>query len=81
MIIRPANPPRPDWFRIIVDLERAGVSHESIGRYCGRTKRWAAALKYEIHRDPRYPDGVSLLELWAKSTGRAVTDVPCRPLG
>ena len=50
-----------DWFRIISDLERAGWTHARIGKHHGVHPTTITAWKRGI--EPRYSDGVKLLEL------------------
>lgn len=64
-----------DWFRVIVDLERAGWSHERVAAECLRSSGWVQLLK-DLTRSPRHDDGEALLALWGQATGRARNDAP-----
>lgn len=75
-MMKPTRLPRPDWSQVIKDLEFARLSHEEIGAYCGRSSAWVQALKDFTHRDPRFPDGMGLLNLWCVRTGKTVAEVP-----
>ncbi len=67
---------RIDWFRVIVELERARYSHERIAAELMRSKGWVSNLKSVPGTEPRHSDGQALLALWARATGRPVHDAP-----
>lgn len=67
---------RVDWFRVIVELERLGHSHERIAAECMRGKTWAWALKNVPDTEPRYRDGVALLAFWSEQTGKPASEYP-----
>jgi hypothetical protein len=66
---------RIDWFRIIVDLERARWSHERVAVECMRSKGWVAALK-DGASQPRHDDGEHLVSLWMRATGNPRAAAP-----
>jgi hypothetical protein len=67
---------RTDWFRVIVDLERAGYSLDRIAAECLRGKTWAWSLKNVPDTEPRFHDGMLLLGLWAQATGKNRAEPP-----
>ena len=50
-----------DWWRVITDLEKAGWTHERIGRELGVHKSTVTAWKRGV--EPRHSDGARLLDL------------------
>lgn len=70
----PANDERTDWFRVIVDLERAGYSHCSIASVCGVSKRTVGGWKQGS--SPKFDDGKLLLRLWETVTGNGQESAP-----
>lgn len=56
-----------DWFRVIVDVERAGYTHANISVAISVPRRTIGSWK--AGTAPRYEDGVRMLELWARVTG------------
>lgn len=65
-----------DWFRVIVDLERSGFSHERIALECMRSKGWVNNLKCIPGTEPRHRDGVVLLAIWSDATGKKALQAP-----
>jgi hypothetical protein len=72
---------RIDWFRVIVDLERARWSLERIAVAVERSKGWVSNLKNIPGTEPRFHDGLMLLGLWSQVTGkdRASVEVQHHP--
>jgi hypothetical protein len=70
-----------DWWRVIVDLNRAGWSDERIGKECGCDRSTVTRLRndfeYSIAREPLYRLGVAILALWMAELGRGAADIPC----
>lgn len=64
-----ANQLRVDWFRVIVDLSRAGYSHAAIGAAIDCPKSTVQGWKQGA--TPKYDDGELLITLWA-----AVMELP-----
>lgn len=62
--------PHIDWFRVIVDLERSGLTQAEIGEYCGRSQNQVSAYKSIPNTEPRFHVGMLMLELWAQRTGK-----------
>lgn len=67
---------RIDWFRVVVDLERSGLSLERIAAECLRGKTWAWSLKNIPDTEPRFHDGLLLLGLWARHSGKDQAEAP-----
>lgn len=63
--------PSVDWFRILSDLRRAGMSQCAVARVLGvprnRVKHWA------VGKLPRYDDGRALLYLWRRACFRKLS--------
>lgn len=57
---------RVDWFRIIVDLERAGYSHAAIGSAIDCPKSTVQGWKQGA--TPKFDDGDLLIVLWCAVT-------------
>lgn len=63
-----------DWFRVIVDLGRAGLSYRAIADRIGCGKNTVAG--WANGAEPRHSDGQALLALWSERTGRPVSEAP-----
>lgn len=61
---------RIDWWQVISDLERAGISHERVASECMRSKGWVAKFKTCPDTEPRFHDGTLLLALWEQHVGK-----------
>lgn len=65
-----------DWFRILADLQRCGLSLRQVATRVGCT-RWRI---YEVWRgatpDLRHADGERVLDLWCKLTKRSKDQAP-----
>ncbi len=66
-----------DWFRVIVDIERSGLSHRAIAEQAGCGMGTIHGLKV-LHAQPRFGRGVRILMLWLDRTGRSAAEVPTR---
>lgn len=66
--------PRTDWFRVLADLQRAGISQSDVSRMLGvwqsTVARWAEG------NEPRHCHGEFVLELWCAKLGKARSEVP-----
>lgn len=60
----PVNTQRRDWFRILRDLARVGVSYADVGRRCNRNPSTVA--KWAEGADPKDTDARIVLALYAK---------------
>jgi hypothetical protein len=65
-----------DWFRIIIDLERAGFSHGRIADECLMGKTWVWSLKNVPDHEPRHWDGQVLLSVWSTAMDMPASDAP-----
>lgn len=65
---------RLDWFRIIDDLKRQGVSLYGIEVAIGVSVD--KLFNYKRGGEPRHSDGEKLLRLWAQVTGKATDAAP-----
>lgn len=63
-----------DWFRVISDIERSGMTHREIARHlhaaCSTIAYWKQGA------EPRYSDGERLVRLWELVTHRHPSDLP-----
>lgn len=69
--------PRIDWFRLMVDLDRAGYPGR---RVSSELKIPYPTLKSRAYHDaePRFQDGEALVNLWVSVLGRDPSLVPRR---
>ncbi|HGB5893257.1 TPA: helix-turn-helix domain-containing protein [Salmonella enterica subsp. enterica serovar Kottbus] len=58
---------RPDWFSVISDLERTGMTQREIADHIGVSK--STVNSWKQYNEPRYNSGAALLELWKKHQG------------
>lgn len=69
--------PPVDWFRVLAELQRAGLSQCEVARSLSlsrnRVKEWARG------KCPRYDDGRALLMLWRQACLRRAKLSPKRP--
>lgn len=70
------RPARVDWFRVIVNLERCGLSIREIADRVGMSKGWVEHLKNSPGAEPRYDDGSVLLAMWSDEMDKPMDDVP-----
>jgi len=67
--------PGVSWWKVIVDLERAGFYHGQIAAAIGA--RRTTVLGWKNHEAaPRYEDGERLIALWRVATGLTAEQVP-----
>jgi DNA-binding Xre family transcriptional regulator len=52
----------PDWFRVVVTLERKKISHRKLAAILGCDKKQVGRFKMG-KIEPRYSQGVKMLEL------------------
>lgn len=65
---------RVDWFRLLADLKRSGLSLYDIER---ETSIPTSTLGgYIDGAEPRYANGERLIDLWLRKTGRNVDTLP-----
>ena len=66
---------RVDWFAVLCDLKRAGLSLRNIAALTGITKSSLIGLR--LHSvEPKYNAGEHLTTLWCKATGLTPADLP-----
>lgn len=70
------HPRRVDWFRIIVDLERSGMSQASIGLSIDRSASQVCAYKSIPDTEPPFHHAMLLLGLWEERCGHMRCGVP-----
>jgi hypothetical protein len=63
------HPRRVDWFRIVVDLERSGMSQAAIGLAIGRSSAQVFAYKSIPDTEPPFHHAMMLLGLWEERVG------------
>lgn len=71
------SPNRIDWFRVVVDLERSGLTQAEIGDAVEISKTQVNAYK-SLWAEPRFHVGLLMLGLWADRTKQ--TTLPTRSL-
>ncbi|EHL2774493.1 helix-turn-helix domain-containing protein [Salmonella enterica subsp. enterica serovar Hvittingfoss] len=55
-------PVNPDWFAIISDLERTGMTQREIAGCLGVSK--STVNSWKQYNEPRYRNGAALLAIW-----------------
>lgn len=55
---------KTDWFRVIVEIERTGMSQVEIGARIGRSHVQVCAYKSIPNTEPKHSVGERLLALW-----------------
>lgn len=65
---------RVDWFRILIDLERAGLTQQEVADVTGIPRSTLKA--YKDATEPSYFNGEVLISCWMRYTGRHRNDVP-----
>lgn len=75
-----------DWSRIVLDLEKLGMTQRQIGAECGfldvdstthgSGKVWVNRLRNIPDTEPGFHEGALLLGLWATRMARPLTDLP-----
>lgn len=62
------------WFRVIVDISCGGYTAASIGAAIGMSK--STVLNWKQGADPRFEEGLRLIDLWKQVTGKGQESVP-----
>lgn len=70
------HPRRIDWFRVIVDLERSGMTQAEIGASIGRSSTQVFAYKSIPNTEPPFHEAAMLLGLWDERCGANRPDGP-----
>ena len=65
---------RVDWFRIIHDIKRHGISMYALEAQVGIAK--TTLIGYKQGGDPRHADGEILVNFWCKLTGNGREQLP-----
>ncbi|WP_158785130.1 hypothetical protein [Pantoea sp. BAV 3049] len=63
-----------DWFRVITDLERAGMTQQAIARHLVAAK--SSVIYWKQGSEPRYCDGERLIRLWELVTKKNQDELP-----
>ena len=71
-----ARPPLIDWFRVITHLGRSGFTQRDIAAKLGMSKGWVIHLQDSPGAEPRFDDGMALLEMWCDAMDKPLCDVP-----
>lgn len=66
---------RIDWFKVLMDLKRAGLSLETTAFFVEMSKSAVISWK-NLDCEPSYQAGERLLALWARSTGLTSDQAP-----
>jgi len=53
-----------DWSRVIIDLNRAGISDQMIANEIGRSRTLIVGWRGENYADLKWHDGQRLIALW-----------------
>lgn len=75
MNLRPVNVRRVDWFRVLADLKRVGMSLRVVASLTGVSKSVLIGLRNN-EAEPKMVAGESLVTLWSQSTGQDWKDLP-----
>lgn len=71
------SPDRIDWFRVVVDLERSGLTQAEIADQVEISKTQVNAYK-SLWSEPRFHVGLLMLGLWVERTKQSA--LPLRSL-
>jgi hypothetical protein len=67
-----------DWASVLADLRARGLSVGGVAARLGVGRSTARGWADGAY--PKHHDGEALIALWAKCTGRALSEAPLRPL-
>lgn len=67
---------RTDWFRVLVDLQRHGISNSKAAESIGVPLSTLAGLKGPTRPEPSYENGWRLVSLWEAATGKSANERP-----
>lgn len=65
---------RVDWFRVLVDLDRAGFPLSDVADQAEIPR--TTMLGWQQGREPRHADGETLLSFWAAACSKSRDEVP-----
>jgi hypothetical protein len=71
-----ARPPRVDWFRVIVNLERRGFTTRDLATMLAMSHGWIHHIKNSPGAEPRHDIGCLLLDFWCDEMDKPLSDVP-----
>lgn len=74
-LIRQVRVKRIDWFRVLADLKRAGLSLRNIAALTGLSKTQLIGLRNE-DTEPKHLAGEALVVLWGKATNLGRESLP-----
>ena len=63
-----------DWFRLLADLKRVGVSSYQIQRKIDVAQ--STVLRWAGGSEPRHVDGEMLIAIWCEKTGKRRNELP-----
>jgi len=69
-----ANDVRVDWFRLLDHLKDEGYSLYDVAFFTEIPK--STLIGYKNGSQPRYHDGLCLVQFWAEATGNGIAEVP-----
>lgn len=75
MSLRPVKVRRIDWFRVLADLKRAGMSLGMVASLTGVSKSVLIGLRNK-DADTRSHAAECIVTLWMQATGQAWADLP-----
>lgn len=70
------HPRRIDWFRVIVDLERSGLTQADIAAAIDRSQAQVAAYKSIPDTEPRFNHALLLVGLWEERCSHMRAGLP-----
>ena len=73
--LRPVSVRRVDWFRVLADLKRAGLSLGMVASLTGVSKSVLVGLR-NTDADPKMRAGEAIVALWVNATGQKRDDLP-----
>lgn len=65
-----------DWFRIVADLKRLGLSARDVERRTGIPKSTLISWTGALASEPRHQSGEALIALWVQVTGLSRDHLP-----
>ncbi len=71
-------PAAVDWFRILTQLDRAGINLPAVAKDLKLPYRTLHSIRNGFN-DPRYETGRAIVDLWCFVFGKSSADVPRRP--
>jgi hypothetical protein len=67
-----------DWFRVVTDLQRAGVPMKEVARRMDIKLSEAMLRAYRAGSEPLYVRGEALIMFWVQHTGKSREQLPMR---